>query len=260
MPITAGIAYSLHEGGKPGQPFFILVHGAGGSQLSWTPGLRRLPGTNVLAIDLPGHGRSPRPALQSIQAYTDCLEELRAALQLDQIVLVGHSMGGAISLTYALHYPQRVSRLCLISTGAYLGVAPDLLEQFSNMSSIPLGVTKFLQRAFSPSAKPILVQESTRMLLENRPSVIQADWRACAAFDLREAVTNILTPTWIIAGSEDQLTPLAYAHFLANRLANARLTVVPGGSHMLVLEKPQVVSQVLVSISNELVPPALRHS
>lgn len=260
MPIAAGMAYSLHQGGKPGQPVFILVHGAGGSQQSWTPGLRRLPGTNVLAIDLPGHGRSPGPALQSIKAYTDRMDEFRAALQLDQIVLVGHSMGGAIALLYALHYPQRVSGLCLISTGAYLGIAPDLLEQFSHISSIPPGVTNFVQRAFSSSAKSILIQQSTRMLLDNRPGVIQADWRACADFDLREEVSNILTPAWIIAGSEDQLTPLAYAHFLANRLPHARLTIVPGGSHMLVLENPQVIVQVLVSISNELYPPALRHS
>src|SRR5215207_1559403 len=113
---------------QPDQPVLVLMHGAGGSRLQWPGALRRLPGVGVIAIDLPGHGKSPAPSRDSIPAYAADMVALLDALNLERAVFGGHSMGGGIALWLAIEYPQRVAGLVLVGTGAKLAVHPDLLR------------------------------------------------------------------------------------------------------------------------------------
>lgn len=243
MPTAAGISYALSEDGNKDQPPVILIHGAGSNHTVWPAEIRRLAGQRVLAIDLPGHGRSSGVALQSIAAYGDQMIELLAALGLYQAVFVGHSMGGAIALDVAARYPNNVAGLGLIATGAYLGVDRDFLENLSNPVTIPTAMTAFQKRAFGPGVSPLLANRCMQALREARPSVLNGDWRACADFDMRESITRVEAPTWIIAGGEDKLTPVAYAHFLAERLPAARLQIIPSAGHMVMLEQTGKVVQ-----------------
>ncbi|MBP6788450.1 MAG: alpha/beta fold hydrolase, partial [Candidatus Promineofilum sp.] len=74
-------------------PALLLLHGAGGSHLVWPGALRRLAGTRVLALDLPGHGRSAPPGRRAIAHYTAAVADFIAAVGLPEVVIAGHSMG-----------------------------------------------------------------------------------------------------------------------------------------------------------------------
>jgi pimeloyl-ACP methyl ester carboxylesterase len=245
MPTISGIYFAQFDEGRKDEPPVILIHGAGSSHLAWPTEIRRLAGQRVLAIDLPGHGKSAGVAQQSIAAYTNQLVDFLAELGVYQAVFIGHSMGGAIALDMALRNPAHVAGLGLIATGAYLGVESGFLEALSTPVTIASALSLFQNRAFGPQASAALIERSMQMMRETRPSVLYGDWRACADFDLRESAARIEAPSWIIAGGEDKLTPLAYAHFLAGRLPAARLQILPDAGHMVFLEQPGRVAQSL---------------
>jgi pimeloyl-ACP methyl ester carboxylesterase len=181
--------------------------------------------------------------LQSISSVASQMVEFLAALGLYQAVFVGHSMGGAVALELAIRQPGQVAGLGLISTGAYLGIDPGFLENLSNPLTVPTALASFRQRAFGPQVSPALVERCMQSMSETRTSVLSGDWRACAEFDQRESITRAEAPAWVIVGSEDQLTPVAYAHFLAERLPAARLQIIPGAGHMALLEHPARIAE-----------------
>jgi alpha-beta hydrolase superfamily lysophospholipase len=96
------------------------------------------------------------------------------------------------------------------------------------------------------------VEQTMQAMRETRHTVLYGDWRACAGFDQREQAQSITAPTWVIVGSEDRITPMAYAHFLTERIPAARLDVVNGAGHMVFLEQPARVAQGLQQFLNAL--------
>lgn len=243
MPTSAGIYYAEFDEGRKDEPPIVLIHGAGSNHLVWPAEIRRLPGQRVLAIDLPGHGRSAGTAQQSIGAYANQVVNFLGELGLYHAVFIGHSMGGAIALTLAMRDPTQVAGLGLISTGAYLGVSPEFVEDLANPMTSPSALQRFQARAFGPQVSPVLIERCMQAIKATRGSVIYGDWRACAEFDLRESVAQIEAPAWVIVGSEDKVTPVAYAHFLAGKMPAARLQIIPGGGHMVLLEQTARVLQ-----------------
>ena len=243
MPTAAGMYFAMSDGGQKDQPPVILLHGAGSNHQSWPAVIRRLNGQRVFAVDLAGHGRSQGVGMQSIAAYADQLVEFLAALGLYQAVFTGHGLGGAIALDLAIRHPAHVAGLALIATGAYLGVPPDLLENFANSYTLSNALHIFQQRAFSPATPPGVVDRCITALKGTRASVMAADWLASAEFDVRPSVGLINAPAWVIIGAEDQLTPVAFAHFLAGNLPAARLQIIPNAGHMVFLEQPERVAQ-----------------
>ena len=107
-------------------PVLLLVHGLGGSSATWRPVLATLGGFGqVIAPDLLGHGRSAAPASgdYSPAGYATWLRDLLAALDLDDVTVVGHSFGGGVAMQFAYQYPERVRRLVLVASG---GLGPEV--------------------------------------------------------------------------------------------------------------------------------------
>jgi pimeloyl-ACP methyl ester carboxylesterase len=243
MPIASGIYYAQFDEGNKDQPPVVLIHGAGSNHAIWPAEIRRMSGQRVLAVDLPGHGRTGGVGMQSIRAYASQMVEFLAELGLYQAVFIGHSMGGAIALELAVNHPAHVAGLGLIATGAYLGVDPLFLENLSNPVTTPIALHTLRQRAFGRQASPALIERCMKSIKETRSSVLYGDWRACADFDIREQISRAEAPAWIIAGTEDKLIPIAYAHFLAGRLPASRLQIIPEAGHMVLLEESALVAQ-----------------
>ena len=234
------VFYTLHRNQVDGVPV-LLIHGAGENHLVWPAGLRRLPGAIVYAVDLPGHGKSAGVGCSTIAEYAAWVVLFLKALHIPSAVFIGHSMGGAIAQQLALSCPDRTTALVLVATSAKLRVAPQLLEMAQN--NFPAAVDLIGQWEWARAAPEELKQLGRQQLLTGDPAVMLNDYRACDAFDLREQLKFVLTPTLIVAGEADQMTPLKHATFMAEQIPQACLIVVPDSGHMVMLEAADVVTR-----------------
>lgn len=250
MPSAAGLYYFAHGVENEHRPPVLLLHGAGGTHLHWPPEIRRLNGQRIFALDLPGHGKSEGVGAQSILDYAQSVAAFIRALKLPPAILVGHSMGGAIAQTLALRFPKRVCGLGLVGTGARLRVSPAILENASTPATFPLAVRTIIDAAFGTQAETHLKELAAERMLETRSSVLYGDFLACDTFDLMEKVRRIKVPTLIICGADDRMTPLRYSQYLTESIEGARLHVVEDTGHMVMLERPQRVAEILLDFFN----------
>ena len=242
MPVAAGLYYFAYRSHPVNRFSIVLLHGAGGSHLSWPPEIRRMVGYDIYAVDLPGHGKSDTHGEQTILAYADQVLAWMQALNLYRFFLVGHSMGGAIALSIAANSPTRVAGLGLIGIGTPLEVPTDILENLSNPAMVPSALNEIKALSFSPDPNPRLVHLFNKRLAETRTSVLRGDFLACARFNLANTFAFIKTPVLVIAGAQDQMVPLRYVQLLTKKIENAELVVIPDAGHMLMLEKPDEVA------------------
>jgi pimeloyl-ACP methyl ester carboxylesterase len=245
MPTATGFYYFFSEGGDPSRPPVVLIHGAGCNHLYWPPELRRLSGYRVYTLDLPAHGKSEGMGRQSVSDYARGVIEFMDAAMLARAVIVGHSLGGAIALTLALDYPDRLTGLGLIATGARLPVASFLLENCANPTTFPQALQAIQAWSFGPQADPHLKEQAARRMAEIRPAVLHGDLKACDAFDVTNRLEKVRTPTLILCGTEDRMTPLQYSKTLANLIPDAALQTIDGAGHMVMLEQPRRVASLL---------------
>ncbi len=245
MPVKAGMAYAFHDGGAPqqGRPPLILIHGAGGSRLTWPAELRRLPDWPVYALDLPGHGRSPGAGADRIAGYSERVLSWMDALGLPQAVWLGHSMGGGVALHAALNAPQRVAALVLVGTGGRLRVHPDFLAKAADPATCAQAVQAVIHWSFAPGAPAAAVERAQEHMLATPPDVLHADFLACDRFDVLDRLAEVEAPALVLCGAEDRMTPPKYSRFLAERIPAARLVIIEGAGHMVMLEKPGQVAQ-----------------
>jgi pimeloyl-ACP methyl ester carboxylesterase len=249
MPYTTvgaeRVFYTYHRSTVDEAPHLILVHGAGGNHRHWGSQVRTIATATTYALDLPGHGRSGGRGRSSIADYAAFLVGFMDALQLEQAIVAGHSMGGATAMTLALQHPQRAAGLVLVGTGARLRVLPAILE--GTLSHFQDTVELICRYAYAPEADRQLVRRGQREMLQVTPQTIHDDFAACDSFDIMGQVEGIGCPTLVICGMEDRLTPLKYSQYLMDRIAGAELTLVPAAGHMVMVEKPELVAKAIGS-------------
>lgn len=245
------IYFALHRNQADGIPV-LLIHGAGENHLVWPIGLRRLPGTIVYAVDLPGHGRSTGQGRSTIEDYADGIISFMEVAQLKRAILIGHSMGGAIAQLVGLKYPDRVTALVLVATGAKLRVAPQLLQLAEN--DFAAAVYLVSQWEWGSSTPDEIKQLGKQQLLQIEPEILLGDYRACDAFDVRERLPEMTAAVLIVIGEADQMTPLKHARYLAEQMPHARLMTVPHAGHMVMLEASEVVTRAVAEFVRDAAP------
>ena len=245
-------------GGKPFDPALpavIFVHGAGMDHTVWALQTRWFAwhGYGVLAIDLPGHGRSEGSALETIEDMAAWTVRLIEASGAATVSLVGHSMGAFVTLAAAAG-TDRVASLALLGIGAEMPVHPDLLA---------------LARAGDPAAWDLVVswgfgkpahfglnrapglwmQGGGRSLLaRGEPGLLGIDMAACDAWkDAVEAAGKVQCPTLILAGTRDQMTAPKAAAPVAEAIAGSKTVVLDGAGHLMMIEKPDETLNALIA-------------
>jgi pimeloyl-ACP methyl ester carboxylesterase len=226
----------------------VLLHGAGGNLMHWPSELRRLPGSAVVALDLPGHGHSEGAAQppdgdvpQDIGTYAQVVARFAGVLSLPRFVLAGHSMGGGVALELAFQHPEMLAGLILVATGARLPVVPELLSAIQDDYESAVG----LMAGWSQGARsdPNMMRIYLKRLRESDPQVLYGDYAACNAWDRTADLGRITVPTLIVCGDADRMTPLQYSLDLQQRIKTAQLVIVPGAGHMVMLEQPAFVAR-----------------
>ena len=247
MPVSRNLYYSFHPDNNSEKPPVVLIHGAGGMNLSWPIEIRRLPGYNVYAIDLPGHGKSEKcDGQQTIGDYARYLVQWLESIHIRRAVLIGHSMGGAIALTLAIHHPEYVVGLGLMGSGARLRVHPELLNFAADQTTFYKTVDFLISHSFCSHTPKRLVELVSQRLEATRQSVLYGDLLACDRFNVMDHLGAIQQETLVICGADDEMTPVRYAQYLVSSIPHAQLNVISNAGHMVMLEQPHLVAENLL--------------
>ena len=243
---------------KPGPVPLVCVHGAGMSSVVWMDAVRRLaPARRVIALDLPGHGQSDGWPLangntSSIQTYRDAVGAVWQHLGLGRVVLVGHSMGGAVALACALLWPERVAGLVLVNSAAELRVSTEVLDLLAR--TLPGGTAAesepgkdWVDRLpselgdlfFSPATHKDVRERWQAVLLAAPRQTVIGDFQACGGFNVYERLGEIKLPTLLIGGQDDLMVPPQALTATAGKIAGARLQLVRDTAHLTHLEQPE---------------------
>lgn len=240
---TYGPLLTRHE-----RPVFLL-HGAGMDQSVWTLQGRYLAfhGWNAFAVDLPGHGRGRgHDALTSIGDMAEWLAGVIEQVEGGPAVLIGHSMGALLALDLAARWPDQIASLVLAGAAASMPVHPYLLQLAA--AGDPKAVELMVDWAFGRrghvggNASPggWMMGAARSLLLRGKPGVLASDLAACAAYaGGTEAASRIRCPCMVLIGSEDRMTPPGAGRALAAGIAGAKVEVIEGAGHMMMLEAPE---------------------
>jgi pimeloyl-ACP methyl ester carboxylesterase len=247
---VAGRAVFASTGGQdfdPAQPTVVFLHGAGMDHTVWALQTRWFAhhGRNVLALDLPGHGRSPGAELRTIEAMADLVGAVVASAGAERVALVGHSMGALVALEAASALSARAFGLALLGVTPLMPVHPDLLgsAERGEHGAVDFMVTWAVGRAAQLGANDApglwLTGAAMRLLERADPRSLAADLAACNAYrDGLAAAGKVACPTLLLLGGDDRMTPPGKAVDFARAFPNGRSTVLRGIGHMMMLEDP----------------------
>ena len=226
--------------GKPG----VFIHGASGSSLSWYFQKEYLKQfMEVVLLDLPGHGKSSGDGCDRLEESRDAVHSALTSLRLDKCYMVGHSMGGAIAMLFALTYPELLEGLLLVATGAKLRVFPEILQGLLRDKEGTL--RKIAELAFSRKTDASVIESGFNEMMKCRKEVIHRDFSSCEQFNVMDRARRIIVPTLILCGGDDLLTPPKYSEFLNAEIPDSKLVRVPDAGHLLIIEKPDPVNRAI---------------
>jgi pimeloyl-ACP methyl ester carboxylesterase len=232
---------------------FLLVHAAGSNAGMWRRQLEGLAGEHsVVALDLPGHGRSSGvEGLPTIEAYADLVLRFVEAVGLRPFVRVGRCMGGGIGLVLAARHPERLQGLVLACSGACFPLKPETIATAHDVARGRLP-QQFTTETFSPATGMDLMREAWMEQVKTDPRVRHTDLLACREFDGRALLPQVRTPTLVVAGADDQVTPVALSEELARGIAGARLEMIAGAGHQAPLEQGETFNGLLARFAEGL--------
>jgi len=234
-----------------GKSTLLFIHGAGGNKNHWInqfDGLRK--DFNVIVAELPGHGSSSPQGANDVERYAEDTSTIIDTIAPNPPIVIGHSMGGAISQTVALNFPSKIAGIVLIGTGCKLKVLPSILDGL--LTNFEETVAMINRYAFSKFTDEEMIQLGASEMAKTPPSVLHGDFLACDRFNICNKLTNILHPTLILCGEDDQLTPVKYSKFLSENIPNSNLKIFPGAGHMVMLEKPGEINRAIRKFASSL--------
>jgi len=254
------------EEGPPNARIALMIHGWGSSWFAVSPVFNQMKQRyRCIAIDLPGYGDSPRlTSRTTIPAYIDLVISFLKEISKQPVILVGHSMGGMISLGVSLKAPEMVERMVLLCP-----TISGRLSLFINMFMTPFVILErfpaggLIVSLLEPSMlsltdsilRPALFADRTGITREEYEK-IRADARrpgqgsvraecfwAMRQHDIRDRLKNVKTPSLVIWGMEDNTVPLRDASVVAREWADADLRVIPNAGHWPQFETPDITER-----------------
>ena len=236
-------------GGKPfdpGDPTGVFIHGAACDHTVWALQTRYFAwhGSGVLAVDLPGHGRSDGPALASVGAVADWLIRLLDAAGAEKAAIVGHSLGALAALDAAARRPDRIRAIALLGVAEDMTVHPDLMS--AALADDHLAFE--LITAWAHARRSHLGGQRTpgmwmmdgyiRLLERAAPGVLGTDLAACGDYDgAAAAAVKVTCPVLFVLGESDRMTAPRATRPLAEKIAQSSTIMVPDAGHLMMVEQ-----------------------
>lgn len=234
----------------------VFVHGAGLDHSWWALQSRYFGyhGFNVLALDLPAHGRSEGPALATIGEMADWVKTVLDEKGIKSAALVGHSMGSLVVLEFAARYPDMAAKIALVGVAYPMKVSDAFLEAAKrndqaayDMETI-WGHAAQVPLAGNPSPGMWMYGDTLARLARLGPGVLHTDLSACNAYaGGMEAAAKLKCPALFVLGARDVMTPPRAAHALANAIAASKTVTVAPSGHSLMAEAPDATLDALIA-------------
>ena len=250
------IVYDLY-GAKTASHRIALVHSLAMERGFWADVAGRLaPSAAVLTYDCRGHGQSGKPkGPYTVEQFADDLADVMDAIGWKTAAVAGASMGGCVSLAFAVHHAARTTGLGLIDTTACYGDdAPKAWAERAD-SALQKGLASLddfqLTRWFGDAFKaehPAIVKRALDVFLANDVPAYAETCRMLGAADLRAKLAAIAAPTRIVVGEEDYATPVKMAEALHAGIKGSSLLVLPKARHLTPLEQPDTIARELKTL------------
>jgi len=222
----------------------VFVHGSGCDHILWENQYQELGGDyNIAAVDLPGHGQSEGKGEQEVGLYVEWVKKIVEGLGLQRPVIIGHSLGAAISLTFAVKYGEMLSGIIPVGGGVKMPVNEMILDGIRNNTSSTLSLvarfslTKENREKFLPS----LIED----MLKVSPDVIYGDFLSCDRLDITKETFHIKVPTLLICGEDDKMTPPSLSRFMEDQIKGAELVLIEDAGHFVMWENVKKFNRVL---------------
>lgn len=249
----AGTSYLATGQGQP----VVLIHGVGLNKEMWGGQVVGLA-TNyrVITYDMLGHGASPRPAAGTpLLGYADQLLELLDHLQLSQATVIGFSMGGLVARAFALHYPERLQGLVVLnsvfnrSAEQRAGVIARTAQaaEHGPDANAEAALSRWFSREYQ-AANPAQIAALRETLAGNDPQGYLTTYELFATQDMYRAddLKGLRAPTLVATGELDPGSTPEMARQLADRIPGATVAVLAEQRHMMPVESPRLVNQLLL--------------
>ena len=267
--------------GVPGDvnsPKIVLIHGAGGQEIDWpmawrtsknssrstglTQGNRGvirlfnsgLDDYSIYTVDLPGHGKSEGKSKSSIGEYSRDIVDFLDAMELENVCLVGHSMGAAIALNVSLSQHWRVCSMVAIGGASKMIVNDAILEGLQNTFEATVdSIVKYSWHkktgavADSQQMAAFFREKAKQRILDAGSETVYRDFLACSRFDLSERVGEIDIPVLVIASDCDRMVPLNVSWEMAERLKDSYFVPLENCGHFQHIEQTGKVAAALVN-------------
>jgi len=218
----------------------VFLHGSGLSHIVWslTEQFFSNKKFNVLSLDLPGQGNSEGPCLDSIEKIADWLETVFAELNLNNIILVGHSQGCLEALEYSFKYKNRIKKIVFVGGSYRMPVNKDLINLATDGDSE--AVKLMMKWGYEGSKKFIGGNPIERIIQSPRDisEILAVDLIACNNYaNGSNAVQSISCPIMLVFGELDKMVNLEAGKKFANLVKNSTTHIIPGCGHMIMIEK-----------------------
>lgn len=238
---------------NPGAPALLLLNSLGTSLEMWDEQIDALRERyEIVRFDARGHGRSGATARTEL-SIGDLARDALAVLDgcgIARAHLCGLSLGGMIAMYIATHWPDRVLKLALCNTSAYMPPREAWQARIETVHTHGMAalIEGILERWFTPEfrlAHPDRVERVRAMLLETEPRSYAACAAAVRDMDQRESIRGIMAKTLVIAGTQDLATPSPHAELIRDTIPGAQLLVIDA-AHLSNMEQPQAFNGALL--------------
>ena len=229
----------------------VFVHGFTTTAEFWREQVEAFSAHHqTIRINLPGHGRSPRPEGRkyTIDAFVEDVLKVYRALDIEAAILVGLSMGGTVAQSFTLAYPERVRALVLVGAtphGLGADVNVDNVLKAIDDFGVVAASQKVIERSFGSTSSQNLIEFAKNEVAQTPAFVAREAIASLNASDSRARLGEIHVPTLVVVGDEDIITPPSESQALAKCIPNSRLEIVPRAGHFPMLEQPDAFNLLL---------------
>ena len=218
----------------------LLMHGSGLTHIVWSlhEQFYASQGFNVLSVDLPGHGNSEGPSLKSIEKISDWIKSLMLKINIEKIIIVGHSQGGLVGIDFASRYPELIEKIVLVANSYKMPVNQDLIDlaEAGDEKAVLLMMKWGYEgsKAFIGGNPVKKIVNSARDIRE----VLAVDLNACNNYKNGEnAIKKINCPTLCIFGDLDKMVPVKVGLKMSEQIKNSETKIISDCGHMIIFEK-----------------------